>query len=625
MILNRPAFRRLTLLFLALGLAGRAAAVQISLTSDTNFLTDFGVSPTLQSDHVSVSVTNTDGITYSNLWVTLGSFTNTSLQLGGGDPGQYPVGRLANSQAGAAFFYVQATNDPGNKTYNDQFTVRVYNGLPATGTLLASSNFPVVVQTTISAMANKINSVTFTPTNNPVVGGIVKISVFGDTGGVGSGNTLDFTGASWTNWNAGAFQLVACSITVTNGSNPAFNQFLTNTLTAAANSHFTGNGNLYEADYWFRAIATTGTNATPVSAITYIQSGGQIKHTSLSAGQLPPVLPATNLTTLTSLPNFTQLYTNQTVTFSLAVSNLGTAFGVTLDRFVDTLPTGFVYVPNSSTFGGARILEPANAGGVLTWSQANTYTVPAGASSNFVFQAVVPGASSPTYFTNSCVAYVQNFQIGATLTNNAPATETVRALIAPIAGSVTNTNAFENQVLTVPAPGVLANTVEPNGFTPSVISNSPPANGSATVNANGSYTYTPAAFFWGWDSFTFTLTNGNSRVSTGTNYVYVNWVNQPPYFTAGPGQTNNENSGPVSVSNWATGISPGTNDPSQVLAFHVSNDNSGLFSVQPGVSTNGTLAYTPAPFAWGDATVSVYLTDDAGGISSTQTFHIHLN
>lgn len=60
---SRSTFGRLALLFLALGLAGKAAALQISLTSDTNFLTDFSVSPTMQSDHVSVSITNTDGVT----------------------------------------------------------------------------------------------------------------------------------------------------------------------------------------------------------------------------------------------------------------------------------------------------------------------------------------------------------------------------------------------------------------------------------------------------------------------------------------------------------------------------------------------------------------------------------
>ena len=608
-----------------------ASALQISLMSDTNFWTDFGASQ--QSDHVSVNIANADGLTYSNLWVTIGSFTNASMQLGGGEPGQYPLGKLTNAQSGPAYFYVQAnTTPPNNSSYNNRFTVSVYNGYPSNGVLLASSNFPMIVQGTIKASANKVNSVTFTPTNNPVVGGTVRISVFGDTGGVGSGNLMDFTAASFTNWNGGVFQLVASSIVVTNGSNPAFSQYMTNTLMATANSHFTGSGNLYEADYWFRVVGTTGTNSTPVSPVSYIQSGSNMKHTDLTAGViLPPVLPTTNLTTLNSFIGFTQLYTNQTVTFTLAVTNLSTAYSVTLDRFVDTLPAGFVYVANSSTFGGAPILDPTNSSQVLTWSQGGTYTVPAGSTSNLVFKAVIPGVTSPTYFTNFCVGYVENFLIGTNLTNPGAAKEVVRALIAPIAGNTTNVTALENQTLTVPAPGVLANTVEPNGFTPTIFSNSTPVNGSVTVSGNGSYAYTPASFFWGWDSFTFVITNSNFANSTGTNYVYINWVNQPPYFTEGANQTVNENTGSQTIANWANGINSGTNDPAQTLTFHISNNNNSLFSVQPSISSNGTLTYTLAPFAYGSATVSVYLTDNGGtanggnDTSPTQTFTITVN
>ena len=43
----------------------------------------------------------------------------------------------------------------------------------------------------------------------------------------------------------------------------------------------------------------------------------------------------------------------------------------------------------------------------------------------------------PGYATNSCAAYVQNFQIGTTLTNPVAATEVVRALSEPRAANVT--------------------------------------------------------------------------------------------------------------------------------------------------------------------------------------------
>ena len=344
---------------LALGLARQACAVQVGLTSGTNFYVDFGSSPTLQCDHVSLMISNSDGVTYSNLWVTLGGFTNASMTLGGGDPGRYPLGKLANNQGGPAFFYLQANNSPGNGSYNNQFIVSIYDGFPGIGTVPASSNFTVNVQDTIQANANTVTAVT--STTNPVVGGVSKIAVFGNTGTVG-GPGSSFTGAAFTDRNAGAFQLVGSSITFSNGA--ALDFVLTNVLSMTN----TPKGDAYEADYYVRAVSTTSSN-TPVSPVGYIQSGTQVKHTSVTGSALPPILPATNLTSLNWLVSSAQLCTNEILTFTLRVTNASSLFAVTLDRFVDTLPPGFVYVANSASFGGAPILDPVNSSQVLTWSQ----------------------------------------------------------------------------------------------------------------------------------------------------------------------------------------------------------------------------------------------------------------
>ena len=50
---------------------------------------------------------------------------------------------------------------------------------------------------------------------------------------------------------------------------------------------------------------------------------------------------------------------------------------------------------------------------------------------------------------------------------------------------------------------------------------------------------------------------------------------------------------PVTVVGWATAISAGPTE-TDALTFNVSNDNNGLFSVQPAVAANGTLTYTLA-------------------------------
>jgi hypothetical protein len=64
---------------------------------------------------------------------------------------------------------------------------------------------------------------------------------------------------------------------------------------------------------------------------------------------------------------------------------------------------------------------------------------------------------------------------------------------------------------------------------------------------------------------------------------------------------------------WATGISPGpASESSQAVTFTVSTSDASLLSVQPAVSPNGTLTYTPAADAFGSATVTVVAHDNGG-------------
>ena len=132
-------------------------------------------------------------------------------------------------------------------------------------------------------------------------------------------------------------------------------------------------------------------------------------------------------------------------------------------------------------------------------------------------------------------------------------------------------------------------------------------------------------------------TNFGFEVYDGTDYdpipntmiLNVLAVNSEPSFTAGPDQNNNEDDGPINVAGWAISVSPGAPDEAgQTLTFHLSNDNNGLFSVQPAVNASGDLSYTLALDASGVANVDIYLTDDGGtanggqNTSLTQSFVI---
>ena len=96
--------------------------------------------------------------------------------------------------------------------------------------------------------------------------------------------------------------------------------------------------------------------------------------------------------------------------------------------------------------------------------------------------------------------------------------------------------------------------------------------------------------------------------------ITINAVNDPPSFTAGPSQTVFEDAGPQTVSPWATAISPGpANESGQTVSFNItSNSQPGLFSVGPNVSPAGVLTYTPAPNAFGTATITLVIQDSGG-------------
>jgi Bacterial Ig domain len=78
----------------------------------------------------------------------------------------------------------------------------------------------------------------------------------------------------------------------------------------------------------------------------------------------------------------------------------------------------------------------------------------------------------------------------------------------------------KNTPLTVDAPGVLGNDIDPEGDPLSAVLVSNVSHGTLTLNADGAFTYTPAANFIGTDSFTYTANNG----SADSNIVIVSLV-----------------------------------------------------------------------------------------------------
>lgn len=615
-------FRRI-ILPTGLGMAVSLAALQTSLaltitrTSDSVLYID--TSASVWCSYASYQIGNNDGVAYSNLWVKIDSFSPSVVRLGGGDPGQYNLGNLGINQTNTVFFYLRATN---TTTTAQTHTIKVYRGIPASGVLLTNQNFSLTVSSSGQNNSTKINTVVSGP-NPPTVGGIVTVKVTGSTGQIGGANTVNFTPAVYTNWDASAYQLFSTTINLT-GGNP------TNVADRLYLALPTSVDTTYTNTYLFRAVAVT-TTSNSVSPLAIVSGGGNnFSHAAPpSTGVIPPIQPATNQTVITNFIGVTQLYTNETALFTIRISN-GSTNAISLDSVVDTLPAGFTYVTNSSFFNGSAIANPSIAGRALTWSE--RYDVPGNSSRDLTFLAM-PLATSG-YATNSVVAYSQTTVIDTTLvtTDNSPATSIVRVLLEPTAINDSGST-LEDTPLTVTAPGVLANDNEPNGFAISVFDYTQPAHGNVTVNANGSYVYVPATNYNGADSFTYTLTNGNARASTATVNLTVTAVNDPPTLHGLTNLVLNEDAPGQTVN--LSGISAGPADESgQTLTITAFSSNTGLIP-NPTVNyispdNTGSLQFTPVTNEFGTATITVVVTDDGGtangGINSvTNIFTVTVN
>ncbi|HZE73927.1 MAG TPA: cadherin-like domain-containing protein [Gemmatimonadales bacterium] len=181
----------------------------------------------------------------------------------------------------------------------------------------------------------------------------------------------------------------------------------------------------------------------------------------------------------------------------------------------------------------------------------------------------------------------------------------------------------EDVPLTVAAPGVLGNDSDPDGDPLTAVKLTNPTRGSVTLNANGSFTYTPTPNLNGPDSFTYAANDGIQNSNTATVSITVNPVNDAPSFAAGASQDTTALQ-TVSIAGWATNISPGPNETGQTVTFIVTNDNNGAFIQQPAVDPGGTLSFQTS-VVLATVHVTVVAQDNLGTQSGPQTFTITIH
>jgi VCBS repeat-containing protein len=198
---------------------------------------------------------------------------------------------------------------------------------------------------------------------------------------------------------------------------------------------------------------------------------------------------------------------------------------------------------------------------------------------------------------------------GASDSNVATVSITVNAVNdAPVA---TNDSYATNEdtPLNVATPGVLGNDsdVDGNSLTAVLVTNT--SHGTLALNANGSFSYTPAANYHGPDSFTYKANDGTTSSNTATVSITVNSVNDAPVATPDSVTTNK---------NTSVAIFALAND------FDVDGDTLTVASfTQPAHGTvaystrNNNFRYTPTNGFKGTDTFTYTISDGHGGTATT--------
>jgi VCBS repeat-containing protein len=192
---------------------------------------------------------------------------------------------------------------------------------------------------------------------------------------------------------------------------------------------------------------------------------------------------------------------------------------------------------------------------------------------------------------------------------------------APVANADSySTN--EDTILTVPAVGVLTNDTDVDGNPLTSVLVSTPANGSVTLNANGSFSYAPNTDWNGADSFTYGASDGTLPSNTVTVSITVNAVNDPP--VANPDSYTVNEDAPLSIS--ARGVLTNDTDAEttpalvQLMGSPAHTGAGGTF-VFPG---DGSFQYQADP-NWFGTDSFTYRVHDGTASGNTTTVTITVN
>jgi VCBS repeat-containing protein len=224
---------------------------------------------------------------------------------------------------------------------------------------------------------------------------------------------------------------------------------------------------------------------------------------------------------------------------------------------------GGTFLASSGTFSSGSI--PANSGPVVvaSWTGATVAALPG---TNLTVVATIGSAANQTSPVTTLTGYEA--------INQPP-------VVVNDAYSVA-----EDGTLTVAAPGVLGNDSDPEGQPITAVLDTGPAHAASfALNANGSFSYSPAANYSGSDSFTYRAHDGIQPSAPATVNITVTGVNDAPVNTAPASVSTTEDaayafaSGALSVSD----VDSGALD----VAAHLTATHATVTTATAGVTVTG--------------------------------------
>lgn len=475
--------------------------------------------------------------------------------------------------------------------------------------------------TMIDVLANDTGeSLTITAVGTPTAGGTATIASDGHS--ISYTPAANFTGTdtfTYTVTDSHQATATATATVTVGGSTSSISGILSGFVYFDSNNNGVFDaGELAIGDVTITLTGSKASDSTSVNQTTKTASDGSYSFSGLAPGsytlkETQPTLVTDGKDTVGSLGG---TVTNDQISLTLAANagSTGNDFGE-LGRDVSTISMKDFFSSHShdESFAafdssGSEIWHTLD-GGVWQGFSAETFSEAAGTLNVQATNAALQPVTASLSATSPSVELVA--QSGGTSLYRLMAQPDTLRFTTPSSTTTTNqtptANADSystpfNTPLTIAAAGVLTNDTDPQNKSLTAVVATQPANGTLSLAADGSFTYTPNSTFSGTDSFTYTASNGTTASSPATVTITVA-SNRPTALAHSYSISQNTT---LSV-NAASGVLSGDSDPQSLslTAAAVATAGHGTLSL----AADGSFVYVPATDFTGNDTFTYTASD----------------